>query len=998
MRFGILGPVEVRADDGPLPIKNGRERFVLALLLLGADRLTPTDRIIDGLWDEPPPTARAQLHNIIRSLRQRFHSIGAELIVTRPLGYELRLGDHELDLLEFRRLVARGRQAAMEGDPARAAAVLDDALALWHGPALADVDERLARDPRRKLHEERAAAAVDLLESQLQLGQPDEVISRLSGLLTDHPHRERLYELQMRALAATGRRAEALDAYQQAYRRLVDDLGVEPGPTLRDLEQQVLQGAEIASAAPTAVTPRQLPAMLTTLTGRDELIADVAGVLGADAPGQARALLVGPGGIGKTTLATAVAHRVAGHFADGQLYADLRGSHTDAADPHDVLAGFLRALGVSGPALPDDADERTALYRSLLSDKHVLVLLDDAADERQVRPLLPGGDGCGVIVTSRQRLNALVDTSRWTVPGLRPTDAVDLVGRIVGDDRVGAEAEAATSIAAACGHLPLAVSIAAARLAAHPEWSLAGYAVRLTDERRRLDELRLGDLDVRASIALSYDALEPDHRRLLRRLGLISAPDWPAWVAHEVDEGLDAWATDAALDHLTDAHLVEPLGRDPVGQTRFRLHDLVAEYAHERAVAEEDESDRTDVVTRVLSGWLALASEADQHIDPDRPTTRGLWFPASPVRALRLNAEMASPWFEVESSNLVGAVADACRIANADLAGGLAIRLSGYLRLRAYDDDLLHALQSARGCIRTAGRDDLLDRILLLLSNLIIESADPAELSEIASEWLAVADRLADPGSVARANMLMSDAALTSGKVHIADDWLNRAVEVARTCDDSWLHADLWEAVAATRLEAGRASDALEAMEQAMDAERRQGIPQAITMYMGNYAEALLANDRLSEAEAALQKSKQGAVAAGDSFWIATSERMLATVDMRRGDWSSAARRLDQIRDLLPKATVDGTAHLDCTVGELALATGQTSDAVEHFGRACRVWRSSGRPLRIARLLARLELAHRAADDAAAADECRREWRAILDDLDLDEACLLLPPFLTHGR
>jgi DNA-binding SARP family transcriptional activator len=997
VRFAILGPVEVGTDEGAVPVKNGRERFVLALLLLGADRLTPTDRIIDALWDEPPPTARTQLHNIIGSLRRRLTGVAGELIVTRPLGYELRLGKHDLDLLDFRRLVARGRQAATEGDVARAADVLQDALALWRGPALADVDDGLADASRRKLHKERVAAAVELLTAQLRLGHHGAMLDQIPALIDQHPHQERLYELQMRALAASGQRSEALATYQQAYRRLVDDLGVEPGPALRDLERQILDGTDLAPSTPTVVTPRQLPAIPATLTGRDQLVAEIGAVLGhADAQGRSKALIVGPGGIGKTTLAIAVAHRLTDHFTDGQLFADLRGSHADAADPHDVLGAFLRALGVPGSGLPDDADERAALYRSMLADKRTLVLLDDAADERQVRPLLPGGADCGVIVTSRQRLSALVDASRWTVPELRPADAVDLAGRIVGPDRVTAEADAAASIVAACGHLPLAVSIAAARLAARTEWSLAEFAERLTDERHRLDELRLGDLDVRTSIALSYAALDAERQRLFRRLGLFSAADWPSWVAHELTDGLTAREVDSSLDDLVDAHLVEPLGRDSIGQTRFRLHDLVAEYAGERALAEESESDRVDAVTRLVSGWLALASEADQHIEHGHTSvTEGLTRPNPPAAASLPDAESAGPWFEVERLNLAKATTDASRVDRADLAAGLAIRLFGFSALHGYRDDQRRTLQAARVCARESGNDDLLSRVLRLLFNCVVETAPPEELEAIATESLAVARRLGDAQSVARACIWAGTAMLRKGRLATADDWLSEGLRTAESCDDPGLRAGLWQATAGAHMQAGRVAEALAPMERALDIQRRRGRSHLVAICLHNYGEVLLADDQFSAAETALTESIELAEELGDHLAVAYSECALAGVDMRRGEWSDAMRRLESAGQVHEAAgDPNGLAAVYCGFGDLALATGRPADATEHYGQACDIWRSMGAPLEIARSLARLELAHHAAGDRRAADACQREWRGILDGLDLNDACLLLPSFL----
>ncbi|MDQ3787504.1 MAG: AfsR/SARP family transcriptional regulator, partial [Actinomycetota bacterium] len=294
----MLGPVAVWDDGQQIAIGSGRQRFVLAMLLLNAGRLTSTDRLVDALWDDPPSTARAQLHNVISNLRRRLRAAGGSLIVTRPTGYELHLGGHGLDLVRFRELVGQGRQAGSGGDHARAAGLFADALALWRGPALADIADDLAGTTRALLGEERVSAEEARLAAQVALGRYDDVLHELEPVLADHPYRERLHEIRMAALAASGRRADALAAYRKLYRLFSDDLGVEPGPALRDLEQRILRGEPPAPVPRPVTVPRQLPASTPILTGRDELIDEIAADLArADQEaGQVR-VLVGPGGV-----------------------------------------------------------------------------------------------------------------------------------------------------------------------------------------------------------------------------------------------------------------------------------------------------------------------------------------------------------------------------------------------------------------------------------------------------------------------------------------------------------------------------------------------------------------------------------------------------------------------------------------------------------------------------------------------------------------------------
>ena len=423
------------------------------------------------------------------------------------------------------------------------------------------------------------------------------------------------------------------------------------------------------------VVPRQLPPPPSALTGRDALIAEVSDELRRACPAGSRtAVLVGPSGTGKTAVALAVGHGLLPDFPDGQLFVDLRGMRHEPVDPYAILTRFLRAFGMASAEVPEDRDERLAAYRSVLAGRRVLLVLDDAAAEEQIRPLLPPTGDSVTIVTSRRRLGALVGSARWTVPALSRVDGLRLMARIAGPERVAAEPDAAGDVVEACGHSPLAICIAAGRLAVRRDRTVAELHRRLTVEQGRLDTLSIGDLDVRASIGLSYQALGPSHQVLFRRLGLLSAPEWPAWVADELVEE----SADRQLDELVNLHLVDPVGVDRIGQQRFRLHDLVADFAREHAAAEVFDGDR--VVARLLTVGHAPAGVADGgcgHGYGSGPPVG----PAPQRAAVTVRAAPAD-WFEVERSNLIAAMGHACRIGRSDLAGGFALRLAGSLRLR----------------------------------------------------------------------------------------------------------------------------------------------------------------------------------------------------------------------------------------------------------------------------------------------------------------------------
>jgi len=983
VEFGVLGPVEIHHADRQVPAGSARERYVLASLLLNADRLVLAEQLIDTLWPTPPSSAKSQLQNLVSKLRTRLRGIGADsddVIVTRPGGYELRLGRHRLDVSRFRELVA---QAAESGEPATAAELLGQALSLWRGPALADVPEKFAAGARQALEEERLVAAEAKLDAELTLGRFDSVVRDAETLLAVHPYREDLHRRRMLALAGAGRPADAVAAYREAYQKFVDDLGVEPGAELRALEQRLRTGRPV-TGEPARPVPRQLPPD-AALTGRDLLRDGIADELRDGGT----VLLVGPGGIGKTTLAAAAGRRLVDHFPDGQLYADLRGSHAQPADPYEVAGQFLRVLGVAGTAVPEDRQERFATYRSHLANGRILLLLDDAADEAQVRPLLPGAASCATVVTSRRQLAALLGVARITVPTLSAADSVRLLARAA-PDRVAADPDAAWGIAELCGGLPLAVSIAAARLAAQPSVTLAEFRSRLAAERGRLDQLRTGDLDVRASIGLSYRALPDPARRLFRRLGLAGA-DWPGWVADAV-LGTPAGSL---LDGLIDVHLVEPSGRDPAGQERYRLHDLVAVHAAERGYAEDPDSDRVAALGRVLDGWLGLASAADEHIDHGMISAAGLSAPSPPVPPPAPDA--AYDWFETERANLVAAVSRAAELDgaapdSAERAGGLALRICGFLGVRAYDEDRVTVLEAACGAVRRVAADELLLRLLSALFAAYWDRGRYDRLPAIAAEQIDTARRIGDRQREVRALAQAGHASRVFGRLAEAAVRLDEAIE---RCDDdtpTQLLSTVYAYRASVHLDGGRPARALPFSERAVAIERTHDRPRILAWRLTAYAEILTDLGRLGEAEDALLEATAGIASLGDELTAATLAQKLAVVEIGLGRRDAAAGRLLQA---LPVAREHGDREAAAlvlrTLGDLAVAYGRPGDGVTPLRESLGIWRAlAARPLETARVLARLERVATALDDPDGALTYRRDWQSILDGLDLDAASLRL--------
>lgn len=639
VEFRVLGPLTASVAGTRLDLGGPRNRALLAVMLLGAGQVVAIDQLVDALWDEyPPPTARTQVKTVVSALRRVFRAHGAgDVIGTHPRGYAIDAVDDRLDLNRFESLLRTSRDAAGRGERRHAIQIITEALDLWHGRPLTGMTGRPLEAAAARLTQRRLAAMEESSWLCIAEGRYQEVVDTATAVLAEHPVRERFWLLLIHALDSGGDRAGALDAYRAARRRLVDDLGVEPGHQLRHLHRTILAGTaraasgplgeaggadpvpvvgrpgpQVANGRPTQPWPRPnlLPAEPADLVGRgaeaDRLLAALAGL-----PRRPVAV-TGLAGSGKSTLALHGAYRLQDAFPDGQLYVDL---HHEArpAHPTDVLGRFLRALGTPGSELPPTLDERAEMYRARLVDRRVLVLLDNAVDEAQVMPLLPGAASCGVVVTSRCRMSSLPGVRVVAVGALAAPAVRTLLATVAGASRVQADPDGATELGDLCGHLPLALSAAATKLAARPHWTLGSFVRRIRDEQRRLDELACGHLSTRRAFADGYEALPAGARRLFRLLGAVDSPHTAVWVAAAL---LDCGVAEAdpLLERLVDTHLVDVVpagtGPDDGTETRFGFHPLVKVFARERARAEESPDLLRAALGRALGRWLSLAESA----------------------------------------------------------------------------------------------------------------------------------------------------------------------------------------------------------------------------------------------------------------------------------------------------------------------------------------------------------------------------------------------------
>ena len=642
VEFAVLGPLEVRLDGVPVSLPSGRSRVLLATLLLRANVVVSIDELVDRLWDGSPPTparAKSTLHMVVSRLRQALG--GADCVRTSAEGYFASVAPGTLDLHRFRSLVDEKRFA--------------DALALWRGPALSNVaSDSLHRDEVAPLVDERLEVLERRIDADVEAGALTGLVAELRVLTRQHPLRERFWAQLMLVLYRSEQQAEALAAYRAVSAVLGEELGIDPGPALRDLHDRVLRSdPDLAGPRPTAA-PRQLPSGTTHFVGRSQELDLLGGLLdSAEAAGGSVIVSAvnGTGGVGKTTLALHWANRMKDRFPDGQLYVNLRGfdPRREPLAAADALRGFLGAFVTDPKGIPDDRDAQEALYRSLLSTKRVLVVLDNARDAEQVRPLLPGSPTCFTVITSRNRLEGLVVTDDASLLALDVLDDVDsrsLLARRIGSAKPAAEPEAVDRIVALCGGLPLALAIVAARVVANPTSSLATIADELSSERGRLDFLDTGDLatSVRGVFSWSYKHLSEPTARVFRLLALHPGANFAVAAVASTAAISEAAAREALLE-LVRTNLLLGSGSD-----RFQYYDLLRVYAAELVNEVEDAAERRLAQKRLFSHYLYSAHVARFVLsDPfalEEPVLEGVVVPGVASQS------EAMEWFDAEHNNL----------------------------------------------------------------------------------------------------------------------------------------------------------------------------------------------------------------------------------------------------------------------------------------------------------------------------------------------------------
>jgi DNA-binding SARP family transcriptional activator/tetratricopeptide (TPR) repeat protein len=932
MRFSLLGPLVVSdSTGGPVAIAGPRLRVLLAALLLRANIPVSAGELAEMVWDgSPPPSAVVTLRSYIRRLRREVGP-GAERISVSDPGYVIRVEPAELDVLEFEALCQDTRAALRAGECADASAAAARAMGLWRAAPLLDVpSEALRGEFVPRLDRLRLQVLEDRFDAGLRLGHYQEVIPLLLEATTRHPLQERFHAQLMLALASTAQRAQALSAYQQARQVLVDELGIEPGEELRDLHRQILAGgaelttsgadgvqpgdvpgpAEASTLAEPAgnrsrpVVPRELPAPVAHFAGREAELAGLTGLLDQSGERTPRALVIsvigGTAGVGKTALAVHWAHQVAGRFLDGQLYVNLRGYDPDQPmTAADVLARFLRALGVPGEDIPPDEDERAAWYRSRLAGKRMLIVLDNASSAGQVRPLLPGAPSCTVLVTSRDVLTGLVTrdgAARLDLDPLPLEDAVSLLRGLAGE-RVDAAPEAAAFLAEQCSRLPLALRLAAELADTRGDVPLIRLVDELADQQQRLSLLDTGD-DPRTAIraVFSWSCRHLD-TRAARAFGLVGLHPGVDFGPHAVAAltGATLEESRGVLDLLARMHLIQR-----VRSGRYGMHDLLRAYARELAEAHDDKDEQHAALTRLLGYYLHTAAAAMDTLYPAERHRRPHIPPAiTPVPPLN-EPSAARAWLDAERVNLVAITAHAAGHGWPACAVKLASILFRYLAVGSHCEEAITIYTHAREAARQTG------------------------------DYVAEATVLNHASSVYWQQSRYQQAA----------DHLQRALTLSRQAGDRVREAGTLSSLGVIHATQGRYQEASTLLAQALDIYRQAGDLSGEMHCLVNLGNAEERQGRYLQAARHHQQSVAIAQRLDDRFTEHIALINLGTVRMRQGDLQQAVSYLSEGLDFC-RETSNRYSQADALtrLGDVRLRQGRPQEARDRIQEALALYR-----------------------------------------------------------
>ncbi|MFI9387272.1 BTAD domain-containing putative transcriptional regulator [Kutzneria sp. NPDC052558] len=906
----LLGPPRATLDGHELPLGSPRQRALFAVLAMRANEVVYTEELIDSVWGEQLPGGpTGGVHTYVARLRRvlepgRTRRSPGRILESHRAGYRLNMPADGVDVVQFERRRERGRRAWRDGDLGAAESAFTAALALFDGMVLGGVPGPFAESQRDQLTEQRLAVVEDRIDVLLAQLRPVEAGDELVTLTRDHPLRERPWAQLMLALYRQGRQADALSAFDRARAICAEELGLDPSPVLAELRQRIVVGDPALLAPPAA---SRLPVRCTLprdsedFTGRRREAAAIRALAGR----RLVCVLDGMAGVGKTTLAVRLAHGLRERYPDAQLYLDLHGyaSGTRPLDPAAALDKLLRVLDVPAAEIPAELDDRAALWRARLAERKALVVLDNAVDAAQVRPLLPGSPDALALVTSRRRLSGLDGAEFVTLDVLPRTDAVTLFGAIAGPSRPAAEPDVTEKVVTLCGFLPLAVQIAAAKLRHRPSWSVSHLLARLDDERHRLSELTADDRSVAAAFALSYRSLQPQCQRVFRLLSLFPGPEF-ALPAASALAGLDRRDTDLALQNLLDAHLLDEPQPD-----RFRLHDLLAVFSARQCQDEDSDGDRRAARTRLFEHYLYTVDSADNFLRPQRIDRV-----PGPVAPRHADRDQALDWLDAERGNLVPIVRAAAEHGFPRHAWQTARFLWGFYETRGHWADWTATHELALGCARQDG--DLLAEARLLVGLGAVEH-HCGRYDRAVERYLA-------------ALPLMREAGFPAGVAGVLNN------------------------LGASHRRAGRLDDAIACHEQSLTIFGETGDQRGIAFVLANLGELYVDAGRLTESADCLHRALA-------MFRESGSRRLEGAVLGTLARGHLAQNHVDEAlvygADALAAARDTGDRNgeavgLDC-LGRIHHRAGRTADALRHWRDALVIAEDIGSPL-VEELRARL--------------------------------------------